>query len=153
SELKILLHKMEAAPKVFGDITPRFSHSDYKLNNLLVQDNRLSGVLDFEHAASSDRDFDIHYFMQDLFDKQLPKDKASVFLYAYNQNNKNNPLSEEFYAKADFFRCWATFQKVVALRPTLRNASIDIHPKIRANLEKHLSNFINGKDEYKQYIV
>ena len=82
------------------DDTPCFLHGDYGLHNLLIHEDRVSAVLDWEMACVGDRAEDLSWFINCMTGAATGEELLSLY---YEAGGK--PISAERLHFYDVFRC------------------------------------------------
>lgn len=88
-----------------------FVHGDYHFSNLLQQDGRISGVIDFDWAMSGDPSWDFR--IDDHLDSEVPGTRA--FFYAGYTSRR--PLPDHHWERVSFYRVGLYMDYLVTYSP------------------------------------
>lgn len=143
--LRTFLRRMYKYEPRFQHQKACFIHDDFSLKNLLEENSKLTGVIDFELAKAGDPCSDLHYFLQIPFDKGCPKKRIQRFIECYS---REYGLPVGFQEKQNFMRYYYGFRKVITLKPWLERIPEEEHEQIKEKLRKGLVALVDRTDLY-----
>ncbi|MEK6934352.1 MAG: aminoglycoside phosphotransferase family protein [Nanoarchaeota archaeon] len=140
-ELDIIVSRMEKEKSLFTNGECTYNHGDFQFKNILVEGERLAGVLDFDSFRYGDPSTDLHMFLQNCIG--VSHDLAYKFLEGYVDRRN---LPDNFFAKAPFYRYYQAIQAVIAIPLHLRNTPPDRVELYKDRVKKFLQTIIEGSD-------
>jgi aminoglycoside phosphotransferase (APT) family kinase protein len=132
--LSSLLEKIESMDDVIDAFKASrfcFTHSDFRLGNILTDGIGVTGIIDFEHAIFGDPDHDLHTISQQMVDREFPIEYIRLFLSAY-------VLPSTFQPKKRFYRYYRAFQR----------SAMTAREKIDVQFLDWIQMIIDGSDSY-----
>jgi len=144
-KLKIIIAEMEQQAIFFSNNESTYNHGDYQFKNFLTFPDRLVGVVDFDSFRFGDPSSDIHMFLQNCIDRNLPFDSISSFFEGYIRIRS---LPMGFDKKCLFYRCYRAIQEVIAIPFKLRNSPIQAVEPYKQKIRLFLQSLVDGSDPY-----
>lgn len=106
------------------------SHGNFSIDNIIVLDEKLQAIMDWESALSAPNVFDIGQLFRDA--SLFPKKTKRLFAEAYNSSSLN-PLQSNWQAQAELMDCINLLGLL-----SLEALSLDLQKKLIAIINKYV---------------
>jgi aminoglycoside phosphotransferase (APT) family kinase protein len=132
---------MDEFKPLFAYQESSFTHGDFQPKNIMVNGSCLSGIVDFDSFCFGDPSFDLHLFLQDSLDRNVPQQNLDAFIDAYSTSVS---LPDQFHEKGPFYRMYRAIQEVISLPFHLEGKTQVEISEYKNALMTHMKSIANG---------